>query len=192
MALLEYNEIRERKIIIYNNEPCEVLESHVARTQQRKPQNQVKLKSLVNGRTFTETFRSADTADEAELEKRDVKFLYMNRGEFWFADPSDPKNRFMLDEKLIAESAKFLKPNENVTALVWDNDGDEVIIRVALPIKMTFTVKDAPPSIKGNTAQGGTKLVTLENGTMIDVPLFVSAGDKIIVNTDSGEYVERG
>ena len=69
MALLEYNEIKEGKIIIYNNEPCEVIEAHVARTQQRKPQNQTKLKSLVNGRTYNETFQGSDTVQEAEIEK---------------------------------------------------------------------------------------------------------------------------
>lgn len=191
MALLEYNEIRERKIIIYNNEPCEVLESHVARTQQRKPQNQVKLKSLVNGRTFNETFRSTDTADEAELVKREVKFLYANRGEFWFADPNNPKDRFQLSEVLIGEAIRFLKPNEIVTALVWDNEGEEKIISVKLPIKMEFVIKEAPPAIKGNTASGGNKPVTLENGAVINVPLFLEAGEKIRVNTETGEYVER-
>lgn len=191
MALLEYNEIRERKIIIYKDEPCEVLESHVARTQQRKPQNQVKLKSLVNGRTFNETFRSADTAEEAELEKRDVKFLYTNKGEYWFADPSDLKNRFQLSEALIGDGVRFLKPDEIVTALVWDNDGEEKTISLKLPIKMTFVVKEAPPAIKGNTAQGGNKQITLENGASINVPLFINTGDKVIVNTETGEYVER-
>ncbi|HVU84007.1 MAG TPA: hypothetical protein VHC50_04155, partial [Puia sp.] len=80
--MLQYNEIREKKIIIHNDEPCEVVESHVARTQQRKPQNQVKLRSLISGKTFAATFHVSDTADEAELEKREVKFLYHNRGEY--------------------------------------------------------------------------------------------------------------
>ena len=68
------------------------------RAQQRKPQNQVKLKSLVSGKTFAATFHVSDKADEADIEKRDVKFLYANKGEFWFADPEDPKNRFKLDQ----------------------------------------------------------------------------------------------
>lgn len=191
MALLAYNEVREKKIVIYNDEPCEVLESHVARTQQRKPQNQVKLKSLVNGRTFNETFHTTDNVPEAELEKRDVKFLYKNKGEFWFADPENPKNRFQLSETLIGSAVKFLKENENVTALVWDNDGEEQIINIKLPIKMEFNIKEAPPAIKGNTASGGNKPVTLENGAVINVPLFLEAGEKIRVNTETSEYVER-
>lgn len=193
MSLLEYNEIKEGKIIIFNNEPCLVLDGHVARTQQRKPQNQVKLKSLVSGRTYNETFRTTDQVDEADLTKRDVKFLYTNKGEFWFADPTDPANRFKLDEKILGETTiRFLKPNELVTALVWTDDEDEEkIISVKNPIKMAFLIKDAPPAIKGNTASGGNKPVTLENGATINVPLFLEAGETIVVNTDTGEYVER-
>ncbi|ETB64221.1 TPA: elongation factor P [Candidatus Nomurabacteria bacterium] len=189
--MLEYSEIRTGKIIIYEDEPCEVLDNHVARTQMRKPQNQVKLKSLLSGRTWNATFHAADKADEAEIEKRDVKFLYTNRGEYWFSDPEDPKNRFKLEENIIGTGVKFLKPNENVTAVVWDNDGEEQIINVKLPIKMEFLVKEAPPSIKGNTANGGGKLVELENGVKVNVPFFIETGDRVIVNTDTGEYVER-
>ncbi len=191
MALLEYNEIKQGKIIVYNGEPCEVLEAHVARTQQRKPQNQTKLKSLVGGRTYNETFQGSDTVSEADIEKREVKFLYANRGEFWFSDPEDPKNRFKLDEKVIGTSVKFLKDNTVVTALVFDNDGEEQTIGIKLPIKMDFLIKDAPPAIKGNTASGGNKPVTLENGAVVNVPLFIEAGETIRVNTETGEYYER-
>lgn len=192
MAQLDYNEIKERKVIIYNGEPCEVMESHVARTQQRKPQNQVKLKSLLTGKTSNETFHVSDTADEADITKKDVKFLYKNKGEFWFCDPSNPKDRFMLDEKILSEQKRFLKPNENTTALVFTNDDDEEkIIKISLPIKMEFLVKEAPPAIKGDTRTGGNKQVVLENDAVLNVPLFVEAGQKIRVNTETGEYVER-
>lgn len=191
MALLEYNEIKEKKIIIHNDEPCEVLESHVARTQMRKPQNQVKLKSLTSGRTYNESFHAADTAEEAEISKRDVKFLYANKGEYWFSDPENPKDRFQLPQALIGDATKFLKDNLIVTALVWDDDGEDKIINIKLPIKMEFVVKDAPPSIKGNTSSGGNKIVTLENGATVNAPLFIEIGEKIIVNTETGDYVER-
>jgi len=189
--MLEYSEIRERKIIIYEDEPCEVMESHVARTQMRKPQNQVKLKSLLSGRTWNATFHASEKVDEAEIIKRDVKFLYSNKGENWFCDPTDPKNRFKIEDSIIGNAIKYLKTNENVTAMIWDNDGEEKIIKISLPIKMEFTVKEAPPSIRGNTANGGGKLAVLENGIKVSVPFFVEQGDKIIVNTESGEYVER-
>ncbi len=191
MALLEYNEIKERKIIVYENQPCEVMESHVARTQQRKPQNQVKLRSLTTGRTFTTSFQGSDKAEEADITKRDVTFLYKNKSEFWFVDPKDLKNRFKLEEKLLGDTVKFLKDNNTVTALVYDDGDEEQIISIKVPIKMEFLVKDAPPSIKGNSANSGNKPVTLENGAVISAPLFINIGDNIVVNTENGEYVER-
>ena len=131
MSQLEYSEIREKKIIIYDDEPAEVVESHVARTQQRKPQNQVKLKSLITGKTIAATFHVSETADEADVEKREVTFLYSKAGrppedgqEYWFCNPADKSDRFKLDASLIGNAAKFLKENSNVTSLVWDS-GEE-------------------------------------------------------------------
>ena len=196
--MLQYNEIREKKIIIYNDEPCEVVDSHVARTQQRKPQNQVKLKSLISGKTISATFHVSDTADEANIEKRDVKFLYHNRGEYWFCDINNPRNRFQLDAGLIGEAGKFFKENGIVTALVWDNDEADLpageagkIIKITLPIKMEFKVKVAPPAVRGDTSKSGNKTITLENGSTLTAPMFIEEGDIIRVNTETGEYVER-
>ena len=192
MSQLQYNEIREKRIIIHDDEPCEVVESHVARTQQRKPQNQVKLRSLISGKVFPATFHVSDSADEADIEKRDITFLYENRGEYWFCDPNDKSNRFKLDEALIGVVAKFLKQNSNATALIWTNEDDEEkIIKITLPIKMEFRVKEAPPAVRGDTSKGGNKIITLENGATLNAPMFISEGDTIRVNTETGEYVER-
>ncbi|HEY4502897.1 MAG TPA: hypothetical protein VJC14_00445 [Candidatus Paceibacterota bacterium] len=192
MSQLQYNEIREKKIVIYDGEPAEVVESHVARTQQRKPQNQVKLKSLISGKTIAATYHVSDSALEADIERREVTFLYENRGEYWFCDPNDKANRFKLDEALMGNAAKFLKTNGNVTSLVWTNDDDEEkIIKISLPIKMNFKVKEAPPAVRGDTSKGGNKVITLENGTTLNAPMFVAEGDTISVNTETGEYVER-
>ena len=191
MAQLEYSEIREKKIIIHDGEPCEVVESHVARTQQRKPQNQVKLRSLISGKVFPATYHVSESADEADIIKRDITFLYANKGEYWFCDPEDKSKRFKLPEELIGIAGKFLKQNGNVTALVWEDDDEEKIIKVSLPIKMEFLVKDAPPAVRGDTSKGGNKVITLENGATLNAPMFIKEGDKISVNTETGDYVER-
>ena len=192
MSQLEYSEIREKKIIIYNDEPCEVVESHVARTQQRKPQNQVKQRSLISGKVFPATFHVSESADEADIIKRDITFLYHNKGEYWFCNPQDKSNRFKLDATFIGNTEKFLKQNGNVTALVWENDEEEgKIIKVTLPIKMEFKVKEAPPAVRGDTSKGGMKVITLENGATLNVPMFINESDVIRVNTETGEYVER-
>jgi elongation factor P len=191
MSQLQYNEIREKKIIIYSGEPAEVVESHVARTQQRKPQNQVKLKSLISGKTIAATFHVSESANEADIEKKEITFLYANRGEYWFCDPEDKSKRFKLEESLIGNAGKFLKQNGNVTALVWDDDDEEKIIKITLPIKMEFKVKEAPPAVRGDTSKGGIKVIILENGTKLNAPMFINEGDTIRLNTETGEYVER-
>ena len=192
MSKLEYNEIREKKIIIYNGEPCEVIESHVARTQQRKPQNQVKLNSLIAGKTVAATFHVSESADEADIVKRPITFLYHNKGEYWFCDPEDKSKRFKLDLALIGNTSKFLKQDSNVEAVIWENEDEvEQIIKVTLPIKMNLIVKEAPPAVRGDTSKGGMKVVTLENGTTLNAPMFINEGDIISVNTETGEYVER-
>jgi len=193
MATLEYSAIREKKVIIHNDEPCEVVESHVARTQQRKPQNQVKLKSLISGKVFPATFHVSDKADEADITKKDVMFLYHNKGEYWFCDPNNKADRFKLDASLMnANTIKFLKPNENAQALIWTTDDDEEkTIGITLPIKMEFKVKEAPPAVRGDTSKGGVKVIVLENGSTLTAPMFLNEGDTVRVNTETGEYVER-
>ena len=88
---------------------------------------------------------------------------------------------------MMGDSGKFLKGNTEVETLWFD----EKLFRVKLPIKMELKVTEAPPNTRGNTAQGGSKVVTLETGANIDVPMFINEGDVIRVNTETGEYVER-
>lgn len=191
--MLEYSEVKPKKYIIYGGEPCEVLESHVARTQQRKPQNQTKLRSLLSGRVIPATFHAADKVEEAEIDSRTIKFIYQNRGQYWFSEIKDPSKRFTIEESMIGTQAKFLKGNMEVEVLTFSDDDDEEpkIIGIRLPVKVELTVKDAPPSIKGNTASGGGKTAVLETGANITVPFFVNVGDVIRINTETEEYVER-
>jgi elongation factor P len=191
MSILDYSEIKPRKIILHDDEPYEIIESHVARTQKRKPQNAVKMRNLISGRVIPFTFHASDTAEEAEMSRRDAKFLYQSKGEYWFCDPKDPAKRFQIDLDILSGQEKWLKANEVVEVRIFGEDEEEKIIGVKLPIKIIFEVKEAPPAIKGNTASGGDKLVTLETGAQITTPLFIQAGDKVVVNTDTGEYVER-
>ena len=191
MSTLDYNEIKERKYIVYKNEPFEILESHVARTQQRKPQNQVKMRNMLNGKVIPGTFYSSDTAEEADITKKEAKFIYASRGEYWFCDPENLKDRYKIEENIIGNASKFLKTDTIVDLLIFEHDDEKKIIGLKLPIKMTFVVKDAPPAIKGNTASAAGKLVTLETGAQVTTPFFIEVGEKIVVNTDTGEYVER-
>lgn len=191
--MLEYNEVKPGKYILYNDEPYEVLESHVARTQMRKPQNQVKLRNLINARVIPATFHASDKVEEADIDSRPIKFVYENRGQYCFSEMKDPSKRFFLDATLVGSKAKFLKGNTEVGALTFTSeDSDEPqIIGIKMPVKVELLVKEAPPAVRGNTVQGGTKQVTLETGATINTPLFVNEGDIIRINTETEEYVER-
>ncbi|MFA6050228.1 MAG: hypothetical protein WC761_03470 [Candidatus Paceibacterota bacterium] len=185
--MLEYNEIKERKYIIFDNEPYEVLSSHVFRKQMRKPVNATKLRNLISGRVVEHSFGASDKAEEAEIEYKNVKYLYENKGERWFCEESDPSKRFKLTDELLGVGVKFIKPNSVVEAKIFD----EKIFGITLPIKVELKVIDAPPAVRGDTAKGGNKLVTLETGASITAPMFVNEGDILRINTETGEYVER-
>jgi len=185
--MLSYNEITSGKIILYNDEPCEVLSSWVFRKQQRKPVNQTKLRGLKSGKTLEITFHQPDKAEEADLETREVTFIYSRNGEYWFMDPKNPRDRFPLGESVIGSRGIYLKENTTVEAIVFEDE----IMSLKLPIKMNLTVTEAPPNIKGNTAQGGNKSVTLETGAKVLTPMFIEEGEIITVNTETGEYISR-
>lgn len=187
MSLLEYNEIRERKYIIYENEPYEVLSSHVFRKQQRKPVNATKLKNLITGSVKEISFHVSEKVEEAEIDSREVKYLYRNRGEYWFSEANDPSKRFAMKETLVGPQGKFLRANTIVALLTFKDRH----VGFKMPIKVELKVTEAADAVKGNTVQGGTKIVTLETGATVNVPMFVNEGDIIRVNTESGEYVER-
>ena len=185
--MLEYNEVLPKKVILMDGQPYEVLDAQVSRKQQRKPVNQAKLRHLITGKVTEQAFHVSEKIKEADLSTKSVKYLYENRGEYWFCAATDPADRFSLSEATIGSAGKFLKANTIVDAVVFDDK----IISLRVPIKMELKVTEAPPAVRGNTAQGGTKQITLETGVVINAPLFVNEGDIIRVNTESGTYVER-
>jgi len=187
MSQLEYNQITTGKIIVYNNEPCKVLSHLVFRMQQRKPVNQTKLKGLKTGKMIEYSFHQNENVEEADLEKQTVVYVYEAKGEFIFHEAGNPGKRFPLAEDVIGLGVKFLKPKEEYEAVVFNDE----IIGINIPIKMQLKVTEAAPAVKGNTATGASKLVTVETGATVQTPLFVNEGDVIEVNTETGEYTAR-
>jgi elongation factor P len=195
MAMLEYNEITTRKYIVVEGAPYEVIENHIARTQQRKPQNQTKVKNLLTGRLSNMTFHAADKVAEAEIDTREAKYLYTTKGEFWFCEANNPAKRFKIPADVLGNQSVFLKANTIYDTLVFvdpeSESGEGTIFGVRLDPTVDLKVVEAPPGIKGDTARGGNKLVKVETGAMVSAPLFVNEGDTIRINTETGEYRER-
>jgi len=185
--MLTYNELKPGNFIILDGQPYEILDFAFLRMQQRKPVSKTKLKNLITGKVKEQTFHQSDNIEEAELDKMPSRFLYESKGVYWFDETGNPKNRFSLKKEELGESVDFLKPDMETTAIKFY----EKIINIDLPIKAAYKITEAPPAIKGDTAQGGNKAVTIETGAKINTPLFINTGDIILVNTQTREYVER-
>ncbi len=185
--MINYNELKPGAIFILEGQPYEVLEFSFLRMQQRKPVAQTRIRNLITGKVINRNFQHTDIFKEAKIDYKKAKFLYNHRDKFVFCEADNPSVRFELSQDNIGEQSKFLKPDSEVEVVIFESK----IINVTLPIKMQFKVIEAPPSIRGNTAQGGTKQVKIETNVMIAAPLFIEEGDVIEVNTQTGEYTSR-
>ena len=187
MAKLQYNELVSKVNVILDGEPCVVLTTNITKKDRQKASNSVKLKNLRTGSVTTRNFHQSDTLIEAEVLKREVKYLYHNRGEYFFCSPDNPSERFGLSDAVVGELAKYVPENNLVEALVFDDE----IINIFTPIKVSLRVAEASEAVKGNTSSGATKEVTLETGLKLNVPQFINRGDTVRINTETGEYAER-
>jgi elongation factor P len=184
---LGVNELKPKTFFIYENQPYVVLETHHLKMQQRRPVVQTRMRNLINGKVLERNFAQSDVFEEADVARQKVKYLYNHRDQYWFSDEKDQSKRFELTSEILGEATKFLKPNTIIDAISFENK----IISIELPIKMEFKVMEAPPAIRGDTAQGGVKQAVIETGASVNVPLFINEGDVIVINTQTGDYVER-
>ena len=182
-----YSELKKGITFVLEKELYEIIESAPHFQARGHSVLKTKLRNLKTGNVISRTFHPSDSFEDADIEKKEATFLYSNRGKYFFCEKNNPSNRFDLTEEQIGAKKSLLKANQQVEALIFE----EKIINISLPIKVNVKVTEAPPSLKGERAQSGTKLVTLETGSKINVPLFVKAGDVIEVNTQTGEYVRR-
>ncbi len=162
-------------------------------TQHRTPGNKrsfvvCKMRSLEDGRVHEKTFRgSADHPESAEFEQRTCQFLYSDQDGFHFMDLTT-YDQFLLEESFLGLQAKMLVAEAEGIVSYWNGKP----VGVDLPSKLVFTVTETMDDVaKGNTSGSITKEATLESGLKVQVPPFVKTGDKVRVNTETGEYVER-
>jgi elongation factor P len=187
MAVISYNEVKPGIAVLVEGEPYVCTWNNILKKQQRRPVNQTKLRHIIKGNSIEYSFQQSDKIEEAEIESRPAVFIYERNGEWFFHDVKDKSKRFSVADDQMGDSGKFLKSNTEVETLWFQG----ALFRVKLPIKVELKVTEAPPDVRGNTAQGGSKVVELETGATINVPMFVKLGDAIRINTETGEYVER-
>lgn len=187
MAKLQYNEILPKRTVVMNGDPYIVLSSSTSKKDRQKASNAVKMKNLRTGGVVDKTFHQADILEEAFVEKQDVKFLYKNKGNFFFCPPNNPSERFNLSQDVVGELGDYVTENSIVEAVVFN----EEIMSVITPLKVELKVTQAMDAVKGNTSSGATKEAVLETGVTVFVPMFINQGDIIAVNTETGLYSER-
>jgi len=145
-----------------------------------------KLKNLITSATVDKTFQGADKIEEANLTTREATFLYSEKDQFYFMDKTSFE-QFFLNRSQLGNFVNYLVDGTTISVLYYNDQP----INIELPIKMDFAVIEAPPGVKGNTASGATKSVKIETGVNVSVPLFVNVGDRIRIDTRSGQYLER-
>jgi elongation factor P len=187
--MLNYNEVKPGVAVLVEGEPYVCTWNNIMQKQQRRPVNQTKLRHLIRGNSIEYSFQQSDKLNEAEIEKKPAVFVFHDerKGDWVFHEGRDKSKRFTLSDEMMGDGGKFLKPNTEVETESFDGK----IFNVKLPIKVALKVTEAPPDVRGNTAQGGSKIVTLETGATLNVPMFIKEGDVLMINTQTGEYAER-
>ncbi|RBI87390.1 elongation factor P [Rhodosalinus halophilus] len=147
---------------------------------------QVELRNLRNGSKLNERFRSADKVERVRLEQRDQQFLYENDGMLVFMD-ADTFEQIELPAEILGERRPFLKDGMTIEVEFYENEA----LNASLPQKVTCTVEETEPVVKGQTAANSFKPAVLDNGVRIMVPPFIAQGEEIVVNTETMEYAER-
>jgi len=184
--MLNLTEIKVGKKILFDGQPFLVMFSQHSKMNRAGAVLRTKLKNLLTGAIIQKTFQGADKVEEAEVDDKQVQYLYRDNGGFVFMD-LESYDQLSLSEKVIGNRAGYLKEGTEVKLLFFKSQP----IDLELPVKMDFRVTEAPPAVRGNTVDGGSKQVTIETGIKVNTPLFIKEGDTIRVNTDTGEYVER-
>lgn len=183
---MEFSDLKKGAIILFNREPHEIMWSNFMRMQQRKPVMQVKMRNLITGKVVEYSFKSGERIEAADITKQKAQYLYHDRAGAHFLT-AETYETIIVPPELSQDKVGFLKENEEVAIEFFEGNP----ISIELLIKVNLKVVNTPPSIRGDTATGGTKPATLETGLQINVPLFIKEGDMVRINTETGEYVER-
>lgn len=185
--MLGISDLKVGTAFMMDGDPYEVLESKHVLLGRGRGHLEARIRNLRTGNVFQRSLKPSDAFEEADLEKKKARFLFGHRGQYTFAEDGNPKNRFMFTEEQLGDIIWYLAPNLMVEALLVNDQ----CMNINLPPKVDLKVTEAPPGIRGDTAQGGTKTVVCETGLKLQAPLFIEEGEVIRINTKSGEYVER-
>lgn len=186
MANYSTNEFRLGLKVILDGDPCNIVENEVVKPGKGQAFNRVRLRNLKTGKIWEKTFKSGEVLEGADIQDMDFQYLY-NDGEFYhFMDPKTFE-QLAADLTAVGDSHKWLKEEDTCIITLWNG----VPLSVTPANFVELEIVETDPGLRGDTATGGTKPATLTTGAVVKVPLFVNQGDRIRVDTRTGEYVSR-
>ena len=184
---MEFGDLRRGATIDLDGVPFKVEEYYQQKMQQRAPVYHIKMRNLLTGQLLDKTYSGYGIKlQRAPVENRDCTFLYEADGIYNFMDTTS-YDQYELDKGTVGDALSYLVDQTDCQVVFFR----EKAIAVELPINVDLAVSETPPGYKGDTATGSGKPATLETGIVLTVPLFISVGDKIKVDTRTGEYVTR-
>jgi len=185
--VISTSDFRKGAKILFKEAPFMVLEYHHVKPGKGGAFVRTKMKNMITGLVHEELFRSGEKFPEPDLEYREMQYLYKDDELYNFMD-QESFEQVALNKEQLSEVLDFLKEQTIYTILYFEGRP----IGVTAPIFMELKVEDAPPGVKGDTAQGGgSKPITLETGLVLQAPLFVETGDIVKVDTRDSKYIER-
>lgn len=184
--MISTNDFRTGITIELDGDPWQVIDFQHVKPGKGSPFVRAKMKNLRNGNVREDTFRAGEKVPRAHIETKEMQYLYSSGDEYTFMD-MNTYDQINLNKKQIEYELKFLK--ENMTVHIVEYKGE--MLGINLPNTVELEVVETEPGIRGDTATGGSKPATLETGHVVSVPFFINVGDKLIVDTRTGEYVSR-
>jgi elongation factor P len=179
-------QIRRGMVIVFEGQPVRVVEFRHHTPGNLRAMVQAKLKNLRTGSSFDHRFRAADSIEPASMETHDLEFMYQGGDTFHFMN-TENYDQLEMDEEMLGDNAQWMQPGMKIQAEYYD--GRPIGIR--LPNSLTLEIVETAPVMKTATKTSSTKPAKLENGVTVQVPEFISTGEKIRVNPATGEYQER-
>ncbi len=184
--MVSTGDVRKGQTLIIDGELCKVMEANHVKQGRGSAFLRMTLRNLRTGSTTVRTFMAGERFETARLETRTVQYLYRDDDQINVMN-TETYDQFPVNVDIFGDMLAYLKENDTFDLLVY---GDE-IIDVSLPTSVELEIVDTEPGYKGDTASGGGKPATLETGLVVQVPFFLSIGDRIKVDTRSGEYITR-
>ncbi|MBM3231201.1 elongation factor P [Candidatus Peregrinibacteria bacterium] len=179
-------DLKPGRAIQMDGVPYLIVSSQFGRKSQSKANMQCKLKNLKTGAIVAHNFQGSEKVEPADVGFRRVQFLYKGNGNCTFMDLSS-YDQFELNEETIADAKEYLVEGQECDAMVFDDQP----IGIQLPSTVNLKIVETIPGVKGDTATGGTKPATLESGLVVNVPLFLSEGTVVKINTETGMYMSK-